>query len=137
MQSWRPAGRVAELFSLGDITRMAYTIHSKFATDLAAARVVRWLLLPVSYLGLLIAPAFVCALPFQILHSCRVTPPSVGYWISAAIISGLVLFCLYRLGRRVIWEFRQRIIDVESFVGFAGFTLSAALTAYIFPHGWF
>jgi hypothetical protein len=128
---------VAQLSTLGDITRMAFTIHSKFARDFAAARIARWLLLPVSYLGLLIAPASVCALPFQILRSCHVTPPSVGYWISATIISGVVLFCLYRLGRRVIWEIRQRIIDMESLVGFAGFTLSAALIAYIFPQGWF
>jgi len=128
---------------------MAYIVHSKFARDFdsmaakfqgwraihAVCRVALWLLLPVAYLGLLIAPAFVCALPFQILHSCRVKPPSVVYWISAVIIAGLVLFCCYRLGRHVIRELRQRIIDVESWVGFAGFALSAALTVYIFRHG--
>jgi hypothetical protein len=130
---------------------MGYIVESKFAKnfDSMAAKLKNWrvvhavtkvslrLLLPVSWLGLLIAPACVWSLPFQILRACRVTPPSAGYWISAAVISSLLMFFLYRLARLVVYELRHRVLDVESLVGFTGFSLAAALTAYILPHGWF
>jgi hypothetical protein len=130
---------------------MAFIVQSKFArdSDSMAAKSKNWrvvhavtkvslrLLLPVSWLGLLLAPACICSWPFQILRACRVTPPSAGYWISAAMISGLLIFCLYRLARLVVWELRHRILDVESLLAFVGFALAAALTGYILPRGWF
>ena len=129
---------------------MRYTVHSRFAKayDAMAGRFQRWpvlhaicrlalrLTLPIAWLGLLISSAVCFGVPFKILHWCQVTPPSKAYWFWAAIISGGVLFCCYRLGRRVLHELRHRIIDIESLVGLAGFTLSLAWTIWLFRTGW-
>lgn len=129
---------------------MTYTIHSGFAKqfDAVSDRFRRWpvirsvcrvllrlLLLP-AYFGLLLAPAGFFSLPFQILNGVKAAPPSIQYWTVAGFTCAGLLYCLYRLSRRMIWELRQHVFDLESVVGFAGFLLSAAFTAYILPVGW-
>jgi hypothetical protein len=128
---------------------MRYSVQSQFAKDYAAmaarlqkwqtvhamTRIVLWLLVPIAYLGLLLCITVGALMPFKILQSFKIGPPSIGYWFSATIISGLVLFILYRLNRRIVWEFRQHLIDVDTLVMSAGFTLSAVLIALIFRHG--
>jgi hypothetical protein len=129
---------------------MRYTVRSSFVKDFdsLAGRLKRWpalyrivhlflrLLLPLAWLGLLFACGFFCSLPFQILLWCKIAPPSVGYWIVATIISVLILFAFYRLGRRMRSEMKHGIIDVETIVGFAGFFLSLLFTALVFRTGW-
>lgn len=128
---------------------MAYIVHSKFARDFdaMAARLEHWravhflcratlrLLLPVSYLGFLLCATLMFILPFKVLQLFRVTPPSVTYWVFAALISAFVLFVIWQTGRRIVWQWRQQVIDVELVVIFLGATLSAALIALIVPHG--
>jgi hypothetical protein len=129
---------------------MRYVVRSSFVKefDSLADRLKPWLalhrivhlflrlLLPLAWLGLLFSCVFVCSLPFQILHWRKIAPPSRSYWITATIVSALILFAFYRLGRRMRFEMKQGILDVETIIGFAGFVLSLLFTALIFRTGW-
>src|SRR6185437_2229176 len=129
---------------------MFLRIHSDFAKQFDAVSerfhrrpvirgscraLLRILLVP-AWLGLFLAPAGIFSIPFQVLASFRVDPPAVGYWTVAALTSAGILLCLFGMGRRIRLELRQRVLDVESAVGFAGFLFPAAFTAYMLPRGW-
>ena len=85
-----------------------------------------WIIGPVAYLGLLIAPSVVLAVPFQIFQRNAVR---IGYWLTIS----LVLWLVYRLGRSSYRWFTHRVIDLEAIIGFAGCVLALAACLWVYP----
>jgi len=125
---------------------MNYTLHSKLLKDWesvasrfrglpvihAVCLVGLWVLLLPCYLGMLVAPAIVCGMMLQALHSF-----TVAFWISAALISVGILVLVYLGGRRILHQVRQHLIDVELAVGFSGFVLAAVFLTATLSSGFF
>ena len=109
---------------------MKYIVHSRLLMELTSStqrlghhtvlcrvwRGVSWLLLPLCYLGALMAPAVILSIPFQILHAHRV--PSLVYWITILLMAVLILWVLYRAASYFFHGFRQRVIHVEAIILF-------------------
>lgn len=93
--------------------------------------VASWLLLPICYLGALIAPAVLLAIPFQVFHKHQISP--VVFWVVAVVLGALVVWSL-RLAL-VSWLrlFRQRVIYVEAAVFFTAVVLAVAAVLWVYP----
>jgi len=130
---------------------MRYTVHSAFAKGLFSylakyqkqpaihnpSRFAIWIIVPLSNLGLLYAPILIFSLPFQILHWCKIAPPSIGYWFLASLFSGLVFILFAIFGWAAFSQLRRQILHLEALVGFIGMGFSCWFTVFIFPRGWF
>ncbi len=129
---------------------MRYTINSDFAREydklvgrLRHRRVIHticwWTLrlsLPAAYCGLLLAVMIAfCGMPFQVLAWCKISPPSVKYWISAITIVLACLLCLYLLGRRALLDYRRGVLNIELLFVIVGILFSICLIAIICPRG--
>jgi hypothetical protein len=128
---------------------MEYRIYSSMARDLApfgvrfkshpflyyTCRAVAWLVLPCAYLGALIAPAGVLYLPFQVLYSLRITPPSIAFWLSAGFIAACTFWMLYRCWWAAIRSIRRHVVHLDAIVLFVGFMLAVACVAFVFSRG--
>jgi hypothetical protein len=96
-----------------------------------ARRVVSWLLLPICYLGALIAPAVILAVPFQIFHARHFSP--AVFWVSMVLIGALVLWQFYRALISSLRFFRQRVIYVEAIVMVVAFVAAVTVVIWIYP----
>lgn len=128
---------------------MKYRIHSGMACDLVpfgvrfknqrflyyTCRALSWLLLPFAYLGALVAPVVVLYLPFQILHSLRVTPPSIAFCLSAGFIAVCILWMLYRSGWAAVHSIRESVIHLDAIVFFLGIVFAVVCIVFIFSRG--
>ena len=91
---------------------------------------------PIAYLGLLIAPSVILSIPFQILHSFNISPPSLAYCISASCVAAATLWVLYRSVKLAIYAARHGILDIDAVVTSFGFALAAVCIVFISPTGW-
>jgi hypothetical protein len=116
---------------------MRYAIRSDMLTELSGKspghvrRVASWLLLPVCYLGVLISPAVLLAVPFQIFHKHQLSP--LVFWGAAGLLGALVVWML-RLAL-VSWLrlFRQRVIYLEAGVLFTAVLLAVVAVLWVYP----
>jgi hypothetical protein len=76
-----------------------------------------------------------CGMPFQVLAWCKISPPSVKYWISAITIVLACLLCLYLLGRRALLDYRRGVLNIELLFVIVGILFSICLIAIICPRG--
>lgn len=124
---------------------MSYTVHSQMMIELTpfSPRLLRhvtlcrvwrgfsWLLLPLCYLGALIAPAMVLSIPFQYFHRHEVSP--LVFWPVTAVTSALVLYLFYRAATYSLHNFRQRVIHVEAIVICVALVLAVIAITLVFP----
>lgn len=124
---------------------MRYMIHSEMMADITPPatraadhpflyrfqRAAAWLLAPICYLGLLVAPSVVLSLPFQVFHRVAVSP--IAYWLVAGPVMFVILWVLYWLGRFNLQNIRQRVIDLEALIGLIGFALIPGVVVWFFP----
>ncbi len=82
-----------------------------------------WIVGPVAYLGLLVSPAVVLSVPFQVFHRHL-----IGYWLTVVV----VLWVIYRLGRTSYRWYARRVIDLEAIVGFTGSLLALASCIWVY-----
>ena len=94
-------------------------------------RVVSWFLLPIAYVGALIAPAGFLSIPFQVFHRHHYSPRA--FWILTAVVGAIVLCMLSLAVISLLRHFRQRVIYVESVVLFVGFCLVLPIVFWVFP----
>jgi hypothetical protein len=116
---------------------MIYSFRSDMLADLTGKsprlgrRVASWFLLPICYFGLLISPAVILAIPFQIFHKHHLSP--VIFWIAMVLIAALVLWMLglaLVIGLRF---FRRRVIYIDAIVFFAALVFAVAAVFWIYP----
>jgi H+/Cl- antiporter ClcA len=89
------------------------------------------MVLPVAYLGALIAPAGVLSIPFQIFHKHHF--PAWAFWITAALVGTLAGRWLFRA---VVcgWRFfRQRVIHLEALVFAFGLVFAVIVIIWLYP----
>ena len=124
---------------------MKYIVHSQMMTELAPSsprlvrhaflcrvwRGVSWLVLPLCYLGALIAPAVVLSIPFQVFHKHGVSP--LVYWATTVLMGVFVLWMLYRAASYGFRSFRQRVIHVEAIVLFVALVFAVVAIVWIYP----
>jgi hypothetical protein len=127
---------------------MKYRVRSQMLIDLNLARFTNfpgvnriWRVLAitisiVAYLGVIVAPAVVSSLPFQILHAFRIKPPSASYWIVASIILTLSIWLLCRITTIGYRSLRQGIISLDTIFGVIGVTLAIIFILWTLPTGW-
>jgi hypothetical protein len=110
---------------------MNYALRSEMTKDLARLpRPFRFVLLPLAYLGALLAPAAVLNLPFTGLHSPQEHP--AYYWCALLVVCSISTWILYRTGRSILFYFRNRTIHAESVILFVG--VGFALFAVLWLH---
>jgi hypothetical protein len=146
--TFEPRNRIAAQqgihYLLGSVA-MRYTVHSNMMAGLTSlwpqlarhvflCRIWRgmssWLLAPIGYFGLLLAPSVIFSIPFEVFQRHHVS--LLVYWFTITVIGALVLWLLYRLGCRIRHSFRQRVIELETVIGFIAFTFVPIIIVWIY-----
>src|SRR5277367_1342216 len=94
-------------------------------------RILSWFFLPVNYLGLLMAPAVILSIPFQIFHYHHFSP--YLFWTAVALVGTFTLGMFYASLVAGLRLFRQRVIYLEAIVLFAGLMFAVVVVVWIFP----
>lgn len=94
-------------------------------------RVVSWVLLPFCYLGALIAPGVILAIPFQVFHAHKY--PASVFWVTAVLMGAFVVWMLCKMVVRGLHVLRQGVIYVEAIVFIAGLLLAVVAVIWIYP----
>jgi len=118
---------------------MRYSIRSDTMAELTGKspgvfrRVVSWFLLPICYLGALIAPSVVLTISFQGLHRGHFLPHV--FWFVTALVGVVVLWIAYFEAVGWLRYFRQGVIYIEAIVIFIGFLAVIPVALLAFPPG--
>ncbi len=93
--------------------------------------VLLWVLCPLAYFGLLMAPFVLVGTVFKAIHNLELTGRQ--YWAVAGPVFLVVVWYLRRLARR-IWHFqRQSVVDADGIVALIAVALAVATCLWLFP----
>ena len=120
--------------------RMKFVVHSAFADGIApftrrfqhypiffqVCCGVSHVIVFICYLGALVSFTIVFGVPIMILGAFRLAPPSIAFWISAALLSACAVWQLYRSGAAFIHSIRHRVVHLEALVVFWCIVLAIA-----------
>lgn len=94
-------------------------------------RSLSWLLGPLAYFGLLMAPFVLIGTMFKALHGLDLTGQQYWSFVAAAVLTGA--WVARRLMRWIVYYLRQDVIDVDGIVGLLGTVVGLAASLWLFP----
>ncbi len=112
---------------------MKYVVYSQMMVELTPSlpRFARLVLLPLCYLGALIAPTVILSIPFQVFQKHEVSP--FAFWVTAAFMGAGVLWLLYRTATCAVRSLRQRVLHVEAILLSVALGLAVITVVWLYP----
>ena len=90
-----------------------------------AFRPLRWLWLPVCYLGMIIAPAICSGITLEALRLVR-----SAFWSAVVLWAVFIVWSIWRSARVILSYIRARKIELDIFVVLVSFTLAFVFLTY-------